>query len=840
MCFNTFFQRVVPLLALFITLNLAGDSLSSGNKMTRFFCSSCVFNTSVLEEFCHHCQYHIHEKNFRIFCSVRQCPYAAQNIKQFKMHIRRKHPIQNDVSDCSSSDDENNNAPLNVPEKQQNLTSIMAAKFTLSLETEHKLSQKGTDDTVSAIKTLVGESLYSYKIALSDKMKNRGISTEILDEVSMPETLTHLSTQHSRNAFYVSNMKLINPSDIVLYREYTIRSGVKNHIGYVIPFERNLQSFLSLPEVWREVQSEHRSTDDFMRDICDGSYVRNHLLFHTHPSALQIILYTDDIEIVNPIGSHTTKHKLTMFYFTLANISTKFRSALSAIQLLAVAKTHDLRSNAGSLEKLLGDFIATVNKLQSTGIEFDLFGSRHTVFGSLVCVPCDSLASNWLGGFKESSSFAYKGCRTCKASNTDMKSASLATIDLRPDDEHRRRCEALSELTPASRKYWSKMWGINNSSPLLHIQNFHLCSLVHDPMHIFLEGVVPYEISLLLFNFIYVERYFTLKFLNQKIKSFVYTYLDKKDAPEAIGKEHIVCGKLKQTAAAVMVLCCTLPFMIGNSIPDGNEVWLNFLRLVRIMLICTSPYCNNESVAILEMMITTHHTNFVKLYPKSPVTPKMHYMLHLPRQMSLYGPLRSTWCMRFEAKHSCFKGKKWKNFKNLPLSVATFHQKLMCSRLTSGYGQPSENFLYAGDSVKIRCEGIFSQTYPNLRGSFLHLCGINSNDAEPRVYFALEVNIHGHKYKPGCGLVTAYDEEDMPQLVKLHDIVIHDDDKYFVVQMITTTHYNDHLMSYMLNSDHDMRVLRHSDLFSVWPQSLYRMNNDTCFVNRYSHTCEFP
>ena len=50
------------------------------------------------------------------------------------------------------------------------------------------------------------------------------------------------------------------------------------------------------------------------------------------------------------------------------------------------------------------------------------------------------------------------------------------------------------------------------------------------------------------------------------------------------------------------------------------------------------------------------------------------------------------------------------------------------------------------------------------------------------------------------------------------------------------THYNDHLVSYMLNSDHAMRVLKHSDLFSVWPLSLYRSNNDTCFVNRYSHT----
>ena len=67
MCFDTSFQLVVLLLVLVITLNLAGDSLLSGNKITRIVCSSWVFNIPHIEEFCDHCQYHTYEKNFRIF-----------------------------------------------------------------------------------------------------------------------------------------------------------------------------------------------------------------------------------------------------------------------------------------------------------------------------------------------------------------------------------------------------------------------------------------------------------------------------------------------------------------------------------------------------------------------------------------------------------------------------------------------------------------------------------------------------------------------------------------------------------------------------------------------------
>ena len=256
-------------------------------------------------------------------------------------------------------------------------------------------------------------------------------------------------------------------------------------------------------------------------------------------------------------------------------------------------------------------------------------------------------------------------------------------------------------------------------------------------------------------------------------------------------------------------------------------------------MLCTSPYCNQETVAILELMITCHHATFIKLYPKSPIIPKMHYMLHLPRQMSLYGPLRSSWCMRFEAKHSCFKGKKWKNFRNLPLSVCLFHEKLMCSRRTTGFGQPNKNFLYACDDVKIKIRGLLSQTYPTLRDTFMRLLG-NEHGLEPLVYFAKVVNIHGHKYQPGCVLVTGYDDDDMPQMAKVIDIFVHDDIKYFIMEILGVVNYDDHFMSFAIQSCHETRLMRHSDLFSIWPQSLYRTADQIYFVNRYSHTCEFP
>ena len=50
--------------------------------------------------------------------------------------------------------------------------------------------------------------------------------------------------------------------------------------------------------------------EGLLGDYCDGSIYKNHPLFSTDPKALQIMLYYDDVEVVNPIGSRTKTHKL--------------------------------------------------------------------------------------------------------------------------------------------------------------------------------------------------------------------------------------------------------------------------------------------------------------------------------------------------------------------------------------------------------------------------------------------------------------------------------------------------------------------------------------------------
>ena len=48
----------------------------------------------------------------------------------------------------------------------------------------------------------------------------------------------------------------------------------------------------------------------YLCDFCDGEVYKAHPLFSTDCHAIQIIIYYDDVEVSNPLGSHRGVHKL--------------------------------------------------------------------------------------------------------------------------------------------------------------------------------------------------------------------------------------------------------------------------------------------------------------------------------------------------------------------------------------------------------------------------------------------------------------------------------------------------------------------------------------------------
>ena len=80
---------------------------------------------------------------------------------------------------------------------------------------------------------------------------------------------------------------------------------------------------------------------------------------------------------------------------------------------------------------------------------------------------------------------------------------------------------------------------VNHRSALNDLDNFHVANgqLPQDIMHVLFEGVLPYELKLMLHQFIFVKMYFSLQYLNSQIGSFAYSAEETRDKPPSL-KEH--------------------------------------------------------------------------------------------------------------------------------------------------------------------------------------------------------------------------------------------------------------------------------------------------------------
>ena len=85
------------------------------------------------------------------------------------------------------------------------------------------------------------------------------------------------------------------------------------------------------------------------------------------------------------------------------------------------------------------------------------------------------------------------------------------------------------------RDYFSKEYGINQHSVLTNVPYFMVTQqLMQDIMHIFLKGILHYEIKLLLDYLIKTREVIALDKLNHESKHFPLGYSDTKNRPVVI------------------------------------------------------------------------------------------------------------------------------------------------------------------------------------------------------------------------------------------------------------------------------------------------------------------
>ena len=73
--------------------------------------------------------------------------------------------------------------------------------------------------------------------------------------------------------------------------------------------------------------------------------------------------------------------------------------------------------------------------------------------------------------------------------------------------------------------------------------------------------------------------------------------------------------------------------MIDEHIPQDDDRWELYKTFLTILDYVFAPNTNKDIIKYFRELIKDHHVKFRELYPDCLITPKQHYMVHIPDWM---------------------------------------------------------------------------------------------------------------------------------------------------------------------------------------------------------------
>ncbi|XP_064472066.1 uncharacterized protein LOC135386199 [Ornithodoros turicata] len=494
------------------------------------------------------------------------------------------------------------------------------------------------------------------------------------------------STTSDRFAAYNMNITRVMQSTRT---EYQREKFAKENLPYVKPQEHPLDGcdtfqYVPITSVLQNLfMSEsfrgHLQESERCEETTSLCSFRDGLLFERKTAqlipegsqfTLFIVLYSDELEIVNPLGSKRGQHKLFVAYFSVVNIHPRYRSQLSSIHVAVIAKYANVKKHG--LSAVMKLVLTDINLLRDVGFIVKHCNTSVKVTAMLIAFCGDNLSMNNMGGYTSSFSRG-RPCWFCTASVAEFESIfDEGGADQRNEATHKHHMSSVLENTSDSRTH-----GVKERSPLLDVSYFEVTlQLPPDLMHDLLEGTVPHVLQLVLHGLLSEN---TINYTDlDRVTAFNYGRCDRKSKPEPVSRAYVQGqASYKGTAAQKWCLFSLLSVRLGDIIEENDAHWEIYLKLKSVVQLVFAEEVPCDHVAHLADEIRYFLTSFATMYP-GKIIQKMHFLVHYPRLISELGPLKQYCCMRFEAKHQYIKPMaiRNKNFKNICRSVTARHQLL--------------------------------------------------------------------------------------------------------------------------------------------------------------------
>ena len=644
------------------------------DSFSAFKCHICNNNQLSTEtDYFKHIGTHLRNRE-SVECVFNDCSYKTNIYGAFNTHKWRRHnphtihdfktgivdgPVGSSAVEESfesgatvQSDDDITSEEL-TNEEPRNLTQSIEVKLAsvlLKLEHYFLVPSIAVTELLDELQYLIGTaSVPVAQKTLLDSLKSNNC---IVDESLVKELATvlcttnpikaavgkggPLSTAWKRKAYYRKNFNVVEPIEYFLDRK-------NNKTFQYVPLLKSLQQLLNCETTLNKaihLKKKHpvQSDKQVYRSFWDGRLCKSNAIL-SKECAISVILYVDDFEICNPLGTSRKKHKICALYWILGNLPPGCHSSLSSIHLAALINSSDVK--VYGYEKVLEPLIADLITLEQHGVFVEKLGK--TLKGTLQCVIADNLGAHSIAGFVESFSGSYV-CRFCTADRSEIqdKEVGAGAFCLRTEEIHTNHLKTLEENS------LNNCFGVKRKCVLSKkLTTFNVSSgFPPDIVHDLFEGIVPVEISLCLNGFI-SKKFFTLVTLNKAIEDFPYKWTDKTNRPHSVPLTYASRKTIGGNAHENWCLIRFFPQLLGQKVPTDEPAWKLLGDLKDIVEIVVSPVQTQESIAYLTLKISEHRVRFKEVFPESNFRPKHNFLQHYPHLISEFGPLVSLWTMRF-------------------------------------------------------------------------------------------------------------------------------------------------------------------------------------------------
>lgn len=353
------------------------------------------------------------------------------------------------------------------------------------------------------------------------------------------------------------------------------------------------------------------------------------------------IVFADEFEPNNPLGSHRGISKICGVYTELFCLPEDVMSKMAHINLLLLFFAQDRKlfhNNA-----IFFPVFEELNKLRREGIVLSKPINNITNVKILTCLVCGD--NEGLNSFLGLSSFSSKFyCRMCRMEKKDCQ------VQCKEDKDLLRDCDNYNEDCS------NKSHGIVEPCVFNKLLDFNFIeSPSIDPMHDILEGVVRFVMIELLDQLIKNEPDFSIPILNKQILEFDFPFPHSKNKPPLINNDWKKSENISMQANEWLVFVMYFGFLVGNFVNKKTQYWKMYLLLRETIDI---TYANNIQDNIFDhfsKVIEELLQIYLQLDPNNKLKPKMHHLTHYPSIFKSKGKLKFFACNRFEQFHQPLK-----------------------------------------------------------------------------------------------------------------------------------------------------------------------------------------